>query len=939
MNKTIFLITILLIALGSSCYTKTLFCDFSTGDSKGISSEQQGDGNWKNEIIDNTKCALTQSNEGVPFVYLKATEDMPKAYAFVTIEYFDALGNISVEYDSEGYTYKPSTNNYEQKDTKKWIKKTFLLFDPIFSKKQNGGNDLRIGSNISIAIKRIEITNEQPEGFIMPMDPNKELDKREPAKIDPKMTAIQQWQVHEPIIKGQLSDTAYERANKIGITSMQSYVGWKQIEPEKGKTDFSYYDPLVDQLRKHNMKWLPFLIMAPEITVPEWWNNESGVFVKCLEHGKEAPVQSIWNPNLRAGVKRFLELFKAHYEPEVIEALNFGISGCWGESIQVAGGGFGIMDRHQHAGFWCGDVYAQKSFRDWLQKKYTQVSQLNKAWNTSYDNFNEITCFIPDSKIQNNRAIMDLSRWYMESMTDLAEFWVKTARELYPNTKIYLCTGGFGETMLGADFGEQVKRIAPYGAGIRITNQGDDVFENFSFTRMVSSATRLYGQYYTTEPGGDNTPNGIPGRIFDATAGGAIGAYFKYLMDSPDSANIRGIRFMDNSKYFMYNEPKLSVATIMPNTDIALYQSDISKYLKQTTKLRKALDYEWIDENMIGDNLLNNFKAVAMLTGTTLEQKTIDKLEAWVKNGGVLFMSNENLPLVNVENVSTKWIKANKQKNSPAIIYDKIEKKPGYIINIGTGIEYGIDESWHAPEGISNTSDVKFSYRWTTGNSKINIPIPSGKKLILKVFANSSEIFGLTGDVLINGTKVITIVPEKKSKWYEATIPTNTIPTTGEVTITFKSKTFCPSESDPRNLGLNVGAIILKDSNIKDEEATLLTNENKSLNANIDPSKLFIGTVNPLGKGYVVVFPESGDVYLKLLAKALYANNAPWGGPLTAVIDGDFDNVASAIVKDQVLYINNGSDPVLKTLPSGKQVNIEPYTIISLPLSEVTSSK
>ena len=942
--KKLFIFTGILVLLSLPSLCKTLFYDFSTGESKGLFSQKiDGDGYWQDAVVDGIKCGVTKYSGNSLFAYFQISEDMPKGMpAFVTIEYYDQVGSISIEYDSTSIAYKQSTDTYNQEDTKKWQRKTFLLYDPSYQKREHVESDFRIYSNVSLYIKRVELSTEKPEDYVMPKDPIEDLDERTSSAIDPRMTAIQQWQIHEPIIPEQLSDLAYERAKKIGITSMQSYVGWKQIEPEQGKLDFTWYDPLVNQLRKHNIKWLPMLIMAPEITVPDWWIEDNAVFATCLEHSMSAPVQSIWNPNIKAGIKRFLEIFREHYEPEIIEALNLGISGCWGESIQIAGGGFGIMDRHQHMGYWCGDPYAKISFDNWLKNKYNKnIIDLNRAWNDNYTNFDEIDCFVPNKNIMTNRKVMDLSDWYLESMTDLSEFWVATARELYPDTKIYLCTGGDGNVMLGADFGDQARRIAPYNAGIRITNQADDVFQNYSLTRMASSATRLYGAYYTTEPGGDNIPDGIAGRVFDATAGGALGAYFKFLMDSPDLPNVRGLKFMDNAKYFIYNEPKLTVAALMPNTSIALSPNKINDFMKQTAFLRQALDYEWLDENMISDDLLNNFKALVIISGDTLEQRTFDKIETWVKNGGVLFVSNNNLPFKNIEGNSIEWVKENKLKASPAVGMAKSEKFSGYAVSIGSDVEYGLDQSWHAAEGIKIVKDLKgieLSYRWTNGDSKIILPVPSGKEVVLKVLGNIPNE-NISGDVHINGIKVLTITPSKDAKWFEAKVPAEALKEANNAVISFKSKAFIPSDTDPRELGTQIYGVILKDSKINDEKVLILKDDTKSSGLVIDENKLFTGTTNPYGKGYTVVFPEVDDIYLRLIAESIYNENSPWKGTLTVPIDGKFDNIASSIVNDEVFYINNGFNETEKTLLSGKKIKIDPFTIISIPLDQVLPKK
>ena len=343
------------------------YIDFSAGTASGILAHHTNDGRFTVSPAGGVNAARITGTPENRMIYLDITDSFPPMEkAFVTVENYDMTGDISLQYDGSGNAYFESPDRYVQTDSGNWMTCVFLLQYPVWNNRQNGGHDLRILGQKDLAVRRVEVTREKPAFYSMPRDPLSELEAREPNVLRDGMTAIQQWQIHEPLPPEDLSDTAFERAKKLGITSMQSYVGLRQLEPEEGKLDFSYYDGLTDGLKKHGMKWLPFLIMAPEVSVPDWWNEKNGVFAKCLEHGEEAPVQSVWNPALRDGVKHFLTVFREHYGPEVIEALNFGISGCWGESIHVAGGGFGIMERHQHLGYWCGDKYAKDSLRQFL---------------------------------------------------------------------------------------------------------------------------------------------------------------------------------------------------------------------------------------------------------------------------------------------------------------------------------------------------------------------------------------------------------------------------------------------------------------------------------------------------------------------------------------------------------------------------------------------
>ena len=151
---------------------------------------------------------------------------------------------------------------------------------------------------------------------------------------------IQQWQYLGKVQPKLLEDKALVNCKKAGITSLQSYLYWAEIEKERNKIDFSSYDPLVEKLKKHNLKWVPFLILGPNYATPNWFQeSDECLYAKCLEHKKESKIQSIWNPFLAKWIDRFLRIVSEHYrDKNILESICLGISGNWGEAIYPATG-------------------------------------------------------------------------------------------------------------------------------------------------------------------------------------------------------------------------------------------------------------------------------------------------------------------------------------------------------------------------------------------------------------------------------------------------------------------------------------------------------------------------------------------------------------------------------------------------------------------------
>lgn len=468
---------------------------------------------------------------------------------------------------------------------------------------------------------------------------------------------IQQWQAYGRPSESLLEDEPYRLAKENGITSLQSYVHWSEVEVAPGIYDFSLYDPVVERIRKHGLRWTPFVIAGPYYSTPEWFrNSEENVFAKCLEHDTETVIQSIWNPNLQKHVKGFLRSISEHFESELLESVLLGISGNWGETIFPAGGGFKWKPEfHTHIGWWAGDTHAIESHRSYLKAKYLSLQNLNRAWSAEYTDWESILpdaveCapgFQVNASLANRR--LDFVEWYIDSMNHYCEMWLRSAREVFPDTEIYLVTGGEGEPQLGADFALQTKIASKYNAGVRITNQNDSYEYSFASTRMISSSSRFYSSYYTTEPGGANTSQGVPMRVFDMLTGGARGMYFKMLLENVgpgrDSCKPTDLlsEFARNEEFLALEcgDAIIKVGVLYPTTAINLFSYEVLRpLLLYSGKLRDAIDFDFIDETMICDGALSKYVILISLVPSVIKTQTFDIISSWCRNSGLVITSS-----------------------------------------------------------------------------------------------------------------------------------------------------------------------------------------------------------------------------------------------------------------------------------------------------------
>ena len=69
--------------------------------------------------------------------------------------------------------------------------------------------------------------------------------------------------------------------------------------------------------------------------------------------------------------------------------------------------------------------------------------------------------------------------------------------------------------------------------------------------------------------------------------------------------------------------------------------------------LRKLLDFDLVDENMIGDGLLSRYRYLVVAGAERMNRETIGKISAWVEGGGALL--NINCLIADLQENATLW--------------------------------------------------------------------------------------------------------------------------------------------------------------------------------------------------------------------------------------------------------------------------------------------
>lgn len=427
---------------------------------------------------------------------------------------------------------------------------------------------------------------------------------------------------------------------EVGVTSVERYIKWNEIESTPGCYNWEVYDRELDLLRQARLKWVPFVIAGPYYVTPEFVRQDPRItFYRCLECGRDDEIPSLWCPRFPIYIEGWMKAFAERYaNTGMIESVLLGITGGYGEAIYPSEMGVFPATMHHHLGMWCGDKHAGADFHNCCREFYKEdIARLNADWGTYFPSFDAVKPFTRDYA-PSPKAWVFLVTWYRDSMTRHAEWWLRTARRYFGDIPLYLCTGGNMSIEHGTDFSAQAKVAAKYKAGLRVTNEGTSFPKNVALTRLVLSSTHYYWAFSGTEPASTESAVGTLGRLFNVFSGGARQIFLYGLSGDKGEALLRAHR-----KFMIQQRSRVDCAALYPTST---YLWDRSRRDTDRTfffRLRERIDYDFLDERMIGGGALNPYAILLTYETTHAPTDVLNRIRTWVEDGGLLITINSRI--------------------------------------------------------------------------------------------------------------------------------------------------------------------------------------------------------------------------------------------------------------------------------------------------------
>ncbi len=424
-------------------------------------------------------------------------------------------------------------------------------------------------------------------------------------------------------------------------------------ETAPGIWDWSQADAGLAAMKKARMRWqyFPHLHWAPE------WYQKTDAFVPSigLRSKRKLAAMSIWSPDIVRWFDHGYAALAKHYGPTNIYAIYLGVHGDFGETIFPMGWHPDEKKRFAKdavpiADFWCGDEHAKKDFRKFARSKYRTIGKLNVAWATHFSDFGEMD-YPPaayDKTVsviktaQSRRHWLDFIEWYYESMTRFTGDVCRIARHHFPDALLELPVGGGSEDLMYGQDTTAIPKIAKkYDVHIRSTHGGFQPFaQNYAgMLKKIATPCKFYNVPHWLEPPGAITPDGEVSRIMEAVSCGNFG-FWDWGANPLTAADT----FRAYTNFLTRETPVVDVALFFPTTDHRLHPNQIFPQRLQSVgaELRDVMDFDMVDEQLISEGALKNYRALVWIEGRIVEKEAVEKVARWIKRGGLLLVCETN---------------------------------------------------------------------------------------------------------------------------------------------------------------------------------------------------------------------------------------------------------------------------------------------------------
>ena len=453
-------------------------------------------------------------------------------------------------------------------------------------------------------------------------------------------------------------------ASKLGFKTLQIPASdfYNHDLQLNGQADWQFLDDNLAMLARHDMQ---ALVMADFHWIPPCLQDDPrGVPLRCLQHNQSIPFLSLWSPFIYEWIDQCVSALAAHLQssPAKIFAVHAALYGEFGEAMFPAGA-FDTFPHpddpgrrqafHNHRDFWCNDSFARADFVRLLQEQQKD-SALSGQNNPDDPNLFPAA---PEKGVF-DQAWNHFVEWYHASMTNYAAKVAEIYHRYFPKQKRVIYLGGGHEPhTYGQDNTGLPKAMRSTGTIVRSTASASEPFrwqirdepgtlalafqKNYSIVKRIATACKHYNVPLWLEspyPPALEKP-ALIARVFEAISCGVTG-YFEWT---------RTLQ-REHSTYAKYLD---LLRGEQPEVDIAIYFSTLShrsnvgsllpeRFWNAAAAIRSTVDYDVVDDRLITDNILDNYKILIIPQIEFLKPDIFERFCDWTDKGGILVTGNSD---------------------------------------------------------------------------------------------------------------------------------------------------------------------------------------------------------------------------------------------------------------------------------------------------------
>lgn len=503
--------------------------------------------------------------------------------------------------------------------------------------------------------------NIRPNGLVMAADVPKLQYK--PAEVVKQVSRAGKPGKAMTLATNVMTHPQNKLVKSLGFSILQTdsdHLSTNEVSP--GVWDWSDADRGLEASMRVGLRWQYF----PHFHWANEWLKKTDKFVPstCIGHGWKIGAMSVWSPYILDLIDNGYKAMADHYGSgtDKVKAIYLGIHGDFGETMYPMGlhpdeiKRFGV-EGSGHNDWWCGDAFARKDFQSTMQNKYETIDKLNTSWGTNLTSFNDINypLPVPDIKnVQDRHRWLDFLNWYNRSLTQYTEDICRIARSHFPEALMQIPIGGGDVNVLyGTEHTAYAKSAKKYGVHIRSTHGGYlPVPQNYaSMLRLIATSCKFYKVPFWSEPPGGISEEGEVGRFFESISCGSYG-YWDWGSNPVASPNV----FRKYRNFLTRENPVVDVAFFWPTTNIHLHPEVgmPQRFVEGAAAIRDVMDYDILDESLIEDGALKDYRVLALFEGEYVKASTLEKIADWVRAGGVVVSYNYG-PVFDVDGDNSIW--------------------------------------------------------------------------------------------------------------------------------------------------------------------------------------------------------------------------------------------------------------------------------------------